>query len=85
MEAATGGVAMDTTEQRTGAVLRDNKGLAFCDRCLALKVGVSLQTMQEVIGILKRFPGYRISQGRCSVCQRVKLVVRAAADSPRRR
>lgn len=38
---------METTEQQTGAVLRANKGLAFCDGCLALKVGVSLETMQR--------------------------------------
>jgi hypothetical protein len=75
----------DTTEARTGAVLRDNKGVAFCDGCLALKVGVSLETMQTVIGTLERFPGYRVSQQRCSACQRVKLVIRAAADRPRRR
>lgn len=76
---------MDTTEQRTGAVLRENKGLAFCDGCLALKVGVGLETMQQVIGTLERFPGYRVRRQRCSACQRVQIVVRAAADSPRRR
>lgn len=76
---------MDTIEQRTGAILRAHNGLAFCDGCLALKVGVSLQTMQEVIGILERLPGYRSSQQHCSACQRVKMIVRAAADSPRRR
>jgi hypothetical protein len=76
---------MDTTEQRTGAVLRANKGLAFCDGCVALKVGASLETIQTVIGSLERFPGYRVSQQRCSACQRVKIVIRATADSPRRR
>jgi hypothetical protein len=76
---------METTEQQTGAVLRANKGLAFCHGCLALKVAVSLETMQKVIETLEKFPGYRVSQRRCSVCQRVKIVVRAAADSPRRR
>jgi hypothetical protein len=75
---------METTEQQTGAVLRANKGLAFCQGCLALKVGVSLETMQKVIETLGKFPGYRVSQQRCSACQRIKLVVRAAADSPRR-
>ena len=76
---------MDTTEQRTGAVLRADRGLAFCDGCLALKVGVSLETMQQVMLNLERFPAYRVSQQRCSTCQRVKIVMRAAADSPRRR
>jgi len=76
---------METTEERTGAVLQGNNGLALCDGCLALKVGVSLETMQKVIGTFERFPGYRVSQQRCSVCQRVKIVIRAAADRPRRR
>jgi hypothetical protein len=76
---------METTEQQTGEALRANKGLAFCDGCLALKVGVSLETMQKVTETLGKFPGYRVSQQRCSACQRVKLVIRAAADSPRRR
>jgi hypothetical protein len=76
---------METTEQRTGAVLQASKGLALCDGCLALKVGVSLETMQAVLESLERFPSYRVSQHRCSACQRIKVVIRAAADSPRRR
>jgi hypothetical protein len=76
---------METTEERTGAFLRTDQGLAFCDGCLALKIGISLETMQKVIGTLERLPGYRVSLQRCSACQRVKTVIRAAADSPRRR
>jgi hypothetical protein len=78
---------METTEQQTGEALRANKRACVLRRlsCLALKVGVSLETMQKVTETLGKFPGYRVSQQRCSACQRIKLVVRAAADSPRRR
>jgi hypothetical protein len=41
---------MDTTEAQTGAILRANRGVPFCDTCLALTVGVSLETMQAAIG-----------------------------------
>jgi biotin operon repressor len=65
-----------TTEARTGAILRDNEGVPFCDACLALTVGVSLEAMQAAIETLKQV-GYRVSKQRCSVCQRVKIAIRA--------
>lgn len=76
---------MKTTEERTGEFLRANTGLKFCDGCLALKIGVSLQPMQEAMTTLERFHGYRVGEHRCSMCQRRKPVIRAVADSPRRR
>jgi hypothetical protein len=76
---------MDSTEERTAAVLQANKPQWFCDGCLALKVGASLQAMREVMAALARFRGYRVDDHRCSVCQRVKQVIRAVADNPRRR
>jgi hypothetical protein len=74
-----------STEERTSEFLRTNTGLKFCDGCLALKVGVSLQPMQEAMMTLQRFPGYGVGEHRCSMCQRRKPVIRAMADSPRRR
>jgi hypothetical protein len=76
---------MESTEERTAAVLQANKPQWFCDGCLALKVGASLQAMREVMAALARLSGYRVSDHRCSVCQRLKQVIRAAVDSPRRR
>jgi biotin operon repressor len=75
---------MDTTESRAGAILRANKGVPVCDSCLALTVGVSLETMQATIQTLKQVLGYRVnSKQRCSVCQQVKLTI--SAPEKRRR
>src|SRR5919204_4355159 len=79
-----GGVAMDGAEERTAVVLQANKWLWLCDGCLALKVGVGLPAMQEVMTTLARFRGYRVGKHRCSVCQRRKRVIRAVADNPPR-
>ena len=68
---------MDTTEARTGAILRANPEVPFCDACLALAVGVSLEAMQTAIETLKQGLGYRVSKQRCSACQRVKITIRA--------
>lgn len=75
---------MDTTESRAGEILRANRGVPFCDACLALVVGVSLETMQATIKTLKQVLGYRVnSKQRCSVCQRVKIAI--SAPEKRRR
>jgi hypothetical protein len=75
---------MDTTAARTGAFLRANRGVPFCAACLALAVGVSLETMQTTIETLKQVLGYRVnSKQRCSVCQRVKIAI--SAPEKRRR
>jgi biotin operon repressor len=75
---------MDTTAERAGAILRANKGVPFCDACLALAVGVSLEAMQTAIQTLKQVLGYRVnSKRRCSVCQRVKIAI--SAPEKRRR
>ena len=75
---------MDGAEERTAVVLQANKWLWLCDGCLALKVGVGLPAMQEVMTTLARFRGYRVGKHRCSVCQRRKRVIRAVADNPPR-
>lgn len=75
---------MDTTELGAGEILRANRGVPFCDACLALTVGVSLEAMQAAIETLKQVLGYRVnSKRRCSVCQRVKLAI--SAPEKRRR
>jgi hypothetical protein len=76
---------VETPEKRTGEFLQANTGLWFCDGCLALKIGASLQAMRDVMTALTRFSSYRVGDHRCSLCQRVKGVIRAVADSPRRR
>jgi hypothetical protein len=74
---------MDTTEARTGEILRVNKGVPFCDACIALTVGVGLETMQAAIETLKQVLGYRVRKQQCSVCQRVKIAI--SAPEKRRR
>jgi ribosomal protein L37AE/L43A len=76
---------LESTEKRTGEFLQANTGLWFCDGCLALKVGDSLQAMQDVMTALTRYRGYRVSEHRCATCRRLKAVIRAVADTPRRR
>jgi hypothetical protein len=75
---------MDTAGARTGSILRTNRGVPFCAACLALAVGVSLETMQTTTETLKHALGYRVnSKQRCSVCQRVKITI--SAPEKRRR
>ena len=81
----TGHRLSESADKRTGEFLQANSGLWFCDGCLALKIGVSLQAMQDVIVTIARFRGYRVEDHRWSVCRRLKEVIRAVADSPRRR
>jgi hypothetical protein len=76
---------LENTEKLTGEFLQANTGLWFCDGCLALKIGASLQAMRDVMMALPRLRGYRVDEHRCSMCRRLKEVIRAVPDSPRRR
>jgi hypothetical protein len=76
---------MGRPEARTGLLLQYDSGRCFCAECLALLIDVRLQTMQEAMTILERVPRYRVSDRRCSVCERVTRVMGAVTHCPRPR
>lgn len=79
--AAVGGFAVLGPEAHVIAFLLGNKGLAFCDACLALANEISLEDSRRVVTLLEPLPEFAREQGECSVCGRASRPVIAAVAS----
>jgi hypothetical protein len=62
------------------AILRAQRGILYCSDCLALRVGASLQEARRLIARLGNDGDFRVSQGQCSECLRIKTVVGASKE-----
>ena len=83
--AAMGGFALLGPEAHVVAFLLANKGLAFCNACLAFGNEMSLEDAQRVAEYLSPLPEFeRLASGECSVCARstrpVIFAIGTAAD-----
>jgi hypothetical protein len=68
---------MSSPEHPIVAILRAQRGILYCDGCLALRVGASIQEAQGLIAHLEGDDDFSVSQGQCSECLRIKTVVGA--------
>jgi hypothetical protein len=81
--AAVGGFAVLGPEAHVVAFLLDNRGLAFCNACLAFANEISFAEAQRVADYLQPLPEFeRLTSGQCSVCVRAsKPVISALASA----
>jgi hypothetical protein len=80
---AVGGFALLGPEAHVVAFLLGNRGLAFCNACLAFANEISLEDAQRVAGYLQPLPEFqRLAAGECSVCARTtKSIISALGSS----
>jgi hypothetical protein len=81
--AAVGAFALLGPEAHLVAFLLANRGLAFCNACLAFANEISLDQAQRVASYLQPLPEFeRLAVGECSVCTRTTKPVISAVGSP---
>ncbi len=66
--------AGELVDGRVTAFLRANRGLDFCDECLARELRVAVRQARAVTGVLRR-PEFERRQGLCAGCLRNRRVV----------
>jgi hypothetical protein len=57
--------------------LRHNVGRAFCESCLAIHLGLSLQQAAAAITVLGRLPDFAVEPARCLSCGQTKTLITA--------
>jgi hypothetical protein len=70
---------MQATQDRVLVVLRAFRTIAFCEGCMALKLGALPREVHEALSVVGGLPGLQIASGQCSECLRRTEVVRALA------
>lgn len=80
--AAVSGFALLGPEAHVVAFLLGNKGLTFCNACLAFANEISLEDAERVATYLEPLPEFeRLAAGECSVCGRSTKPVLSAVPS----
>ena len=80
--AAVGGFALLGPEAHVVAFLLGNRGLGFCNACLAFANEISLEDAQRVAAYLQPLPEFqRPAAGECSVCARTTKPIISALGS----
>ena len=59
--------------------LRHNVGRAFCESCLAIHIGLSLQQAAAAVAALGQMSEFVVASGRCLLCGRTNMLIRATA------
>jgi hypothetical protein len=60
--------------------LLTNKGIDLCDACLAFATEISLDGVRRVLASVESQPELDRREGTCTICTRLTLVTRAAAE-----
>ena len=67
------------SEMSSERFLRHHVGRAFCESCLAIHIGLSLQQAAAAIAALGQTPEFVVAPARCSSCGRTNTLIRATA------
>jgi len=70
------GRSSDVSSER---FLRHNVGRAFCESCLAIHIGLSLQQAAAAVAALGQMSDFVVAAGRCLSCGRTNMLIRATA------
>jgi len=57
--------------------LRHNVGRAFCESCLAIHTGLSLQQAGAAVAALGQLSGFTVGSARCLSCGRTSTLISA--------
>ena len=84
---------MDRDERKVGAMidsrlsemsserfLRHNVGRAFCESCLAIHAGLSLQQAAAAVTALGQLGEFVVASARCLSCGRTNMLIRATVS-----
>jgi hypothetical protein len=66
-----------TSPERVRDFLREHCGLAYCDDCIAKRVGINRYTSQQATLPFGLTSDFGRDDGRCSECDRTKRVIKA--------
>jgi hypothetical protein len=67
------------SEMSSERFLRHNVGRAFCESCLAIHIGLSLQQAAAAVAALGQLSEFVVTSGRCLSCSRTNMLIRATA------
>jgi hypothetical protein len=67
------------SEMSSERFLRHNAGRAFCESCLAIHIGVSLQQAAAAVVALGKLPDFAVRPARCLACGRTNTLITATA------
>lgn len=67
------------SEMSSERFLRHNAGRAFCESCLAIHTGLSLQQAAAAVTALGRLPEFAVGPARCLSCGRTNTLISATA------
>jgi hypothetical protein len=75
------GVMVDNrlSEMSSERFLRHNAGRAFCESCLAIHTGLSLQQAAAAVAALGQMSEFAVGSARCLSCGRTNMLIRATA------
>ena len=59
--------------------LRNNVGRAFCESCLAIHTGLSLQQAAAAVAALGQMAEFVVASARCLSCGRMNMLIRATS------
>jgi hypothetical protein len=65
------------SEMQSERFLRHNVGRAFCDSCLAIHTGLSLQQAAAAVTALGQMSAFVVASARCLSCGRTNMLIRA--------
>lgn len=68
------------SEMSSERFLRHNVGRAFCESCLAISTGLSLQQAAAAVLALGRLSEFAVASARCLSCGRVNTLISAKAS-----
>jgi hypothetical protein len=67
------------SEMSSERFLRHNLGRAFCESCLAIHTGLSLQQAAAAVAALGQLSGFAVGSARCLSCGRTNTLITATA------
>jgi len=67
-------------ETSSDRFLRHNVGRSFCDSCLAIHLGLSLQQAAAAVAALGQLAGFAVSRAQCRSCGRTADLIRATTN-----
>jgi hypothetical protein len=65
------------SEASSERFLRHNTGRAFCESCLAIHTGLSLQQAAAAIAALGRLSDFEVGPARCRACGQTNTLITA--------
>lgn len=69
------------SETSSERFLRHNVGRAFCESCLAIHTGLSLQQAVAAVAALGQLSGFTVGSDRCLSCGRTNTLISATVMS----